>query len=203
MANIQQIRSLILICLSHQLRPSSHRWTPTTSLHDILEAVCYSLWPLLSPLLILFLGTRLINPRLFWKDQQHEFPILASLARDVLTTPATGSGVERLFNSARDICHYRRGSLKPTTIRDLMMFMCTWKFDIESEQLTLVDEYLTAQEIQAAREEKDAHKTGDEFHPISDDEEDAPVTIFPLLRPPTERVPSKRPRTDDREDQET
>lgn len=32
-----------------------------------------------------------------------------------------------------------------------MMFMCTSKFDIESEQLTLVDEYLTAQEIQAAR----------------------------------------------------
>jgi len=153
-------------------------------------------------LLILFLGTRLINPRLFWKDQQHEFPILASLARDVLTTPATGSGVERLFNSARDICHYRRGSLKSTTIRDLMMFMCTSKFDIESEQLALVDEYLTAWEIQAAREEKDAHKTGDEFNPISDDEEDAPVTISLLLRPPSECVPRKRPRIDITEDQE-
>lgn len=153
-------------------------------------------------MLILFLGTRLINPRLFWKDQQHEFPVLASLARDVLTTPATGSGVERLFNSARDICHYRRGSLKPKTIRDLMMFMCTSKFDIESEQLALVDEYLTAQEIQAAREENDAHKTGDEFNPISDDEEAAPVTISPLVQPPSERVLSKRPRSNAAEDQE-
>ena len=82
------------------------------------------------------------------------------------------------------------------------MFMCTSKFDIESEQLALVDEYLTAWEIQAAREEKDAHKTGDEFNPISDDEEDAPVTISPLLRPPSECVPSKRPRIDITEDQE-
>ena len=83
-----------------------------------------------------------------------------------------------------------------------MMFMCTSKFDIESEQLALVDEYLTAWEIQAARGEKDAHKTGDEFNPISDDEEDAQVTISPLLRPPSECVPSKRPRIDITEDQE-
>ncbi|CAG8425270.1 unnamed protein product [Penicillium salamii] len=34
---------------------------------------------------------------------------IATLARDVLTIPATSAGVERLFNTARDICHYRRG----------------------------------------------------------------------------------------------
>jgi hypothetical protein len=155
----------------------------------------------MSLLLILFLGTCLINPRLFWKDQQHEFPILTSLARDVLTTPATGSGVERLFNSARDICHYRRGSLKPETIKDFMMFMCTSRFDIESEQLTFVDEYLTAQEIQAAREEEDARKTGDEFNLISDNEEDAPAAISPPIQPPSERALCKRPRTKVTEDQ--
>ena len=83
-----------------------------------------------------------------------------------------------------------------------MMFMCTSKFDIESEQLTLVNEYLTAWEIQAAREEKDAYKTGDEFKLISDDEEDAPVTISPQLWLPSEHVPSKRPRVDITEDQE-
>lgn len=91
----------------------------------------------------------MMNPPMFWKDNQHEFPILASIARDVLSIPATGSGVERLFNSARDICHYRRGSSKPKTIRDLMMFMCTTRFQIESEQLAFIKEYLTAQEIQA------------------------------------------------------
>lgn len=143
----------------------------------------------------------MINPRLFWKDQQHEFPILASLAQDVLTTPATGSGVERLFNSARDICHYRRGSLKPKTIKDLMMFMCTSKFDIESEQLNFVDEYLTTQEIQAAKEEKDASKRRDEFNPISDNEEDVPATISLPIQPPSQCALGKRPRTEVTEDQ--
>jgi predicted HTH transcriptional regulator len=105
---------------------------------------------LLSPL-----GTQLVNPRIYWKDHQYEYPILASLARDILTIPASGSGVERLFNSARDICHYRRGSLKPKTIKELMLFMCTTKFDMESEQLSMMDEYLTTQETQTVKEEKD------------------------------------------------
>ncbi|KAF9882848.1 hypothetical protein FE257_004960 [Aspergillus nanangensis] len=52
-------------------------------------------------------STQVVNPRTYWKNHQHEFPILPSLARDVLTTPASDSGAERLFNSARDICHYR------------------------------------------------------------------------------------------------
>ncbi|OKO90596.1 hypothetical protein PENSUB_13313 [Penicillium subrubescens] len=54
--------------------------------------------------------------RAFWKENQTTFPALAKLARDVLSIPATGAGVERLFNTARDICHYRRGSLNATTI---------------------------------------------------------------------------------------
>jgi hypothetical protein len=59
----------------------------------------------LKPLLIAPIGpiTR-VTIRSFWKDHQHEFPALAKLARDVLLIPATGAGVERLFNSARDVC---------------------------------------------------------------------------------------------------
>jgi hypothetical protein len=34
--------------------------------------------------------------------------------------------------------------------------MCTTKFDVESEQLALVDEYLSTQEKQAKKEQKDA-----------------------------------------------
>lgn len=45
-----------------------------------------------------------VAPRTFWKENGHKFPALASLACDVLSIPATGAGVERLFNSARDIC---------------------------------------------------------------------------------------------------
>lgn len=49
-------------------------------------------------LLIFFLGTRKISPCVFWKCNQYEFPILASLARDVLSVPATGSGVFDLIS---------------------------------------------------------------------------------------------------------
>jgi hypothetical protein len=78
---------------------------------------------------------------MFWREHQHKFPTLASLARGVLSIPATGAGVERLSNSARDICHYRRGSLSVTNIQDLMMFMCITRFDVEDEQLAFMKEY--------------------------------------------------------------
>ena len=96
--------------------------------------------------------------------------MLASLARDVMSIPATGAGVERLFNSARDICHYRRGSLQPKTIRDIMLWMCTTRFDLQEQKRLLLQEYLSHQEIAAASE---ANETRDEsFEPISDTEED-------------------------------
>ncbi|KAJ6039228.1 hypothetical protein N7460_007260 [Penicillium canescens] len=128
--------------------------------------------------------TRKINPCVFWKCNQYEFPVLASLARDVLSIPATGSGVERLFNTARDICHYRRGSLKPTTIQDLMMYLCTSRFDIESDQHTLIEEYLTAQEIQAVKEKRKSERLDDDmFDLISDTEEDFSAKAQPSQGP--------------------
>jgi hypothetical protein len=95
---------------------------------------------------------------------------MARLARDVLSIPASGAGVERLFNSARDICHYRRGSLQPQTISDLMMYMCTSRFEIHEEERIMLSEYLSAQEIQAAKEERTQQQIT--VDPISDDEED-------------------------------
>ncbi|KAI3052386.1 hypothetical protein CBS147353_11550 [Aspergillus niger] len=51
-------------------------------------------------------GTVQLPPRAYWKEHEHEYPVLSRLARDLLSVPATGAGVERLFNTARDICHY-------------------------------------------------------------------------------------------------
>ena len=93
---------------------------------------------------------------MFWKENQHKYPALASLARDVLSIPATGAGVKRLFNSARDIYYYRRGSLNATTIQDLMMFMCTSKFELEEEQLAFTKDYLLDEDLQEVSEEMDA-----------------------------------------------
>ncbi|KAJ5742120.1 hypothetical protein N7533_011529 [Penicillium manginii] len=108
--------------------------------------------------------------RIFWKDHQREFPVLASIARDIMSIPATGAGVERLFNSARDVCHYRRGSLNPETIRDIMLYMCTTKFDIEEEQRLILQEYLLDHEIAASAEALDVQTHT--FEAISDDEEE-------------------------------
>ncbi|KAL2695055.1 hypothetical protein AAEP93_004178 [Penicillium crustosum] len=56
------------------------------------------------------------NPYHFWRENTRNFPTLAGLAQDVFSIPATGAGVKRLFSTARDICHYRRGSLNESTI---------------------------------------------------------------------------------------
>jgi hAT family C-terminal dimerisation region len=110
-------------------------------------------------------------PLSFWRENQHRFPSLAALARDALSIPATGAGVERLFNTARDICHYRRGRLNSDTIQELMMYLCTSKFDIEDEEATRLAEFFSRDEIEAAKEEKDDKPDEIELDPISDTEE--------------------------------
>jgi len=136
----------------------------------------------------------LVNPRIFWRDHQDKFSIFASLARDILSISATGSGIERLFNSARDICHYRRGLLKPKTIKDLIILMYTTRFDVESEQLILIEEYLSIQEIHTVKEKKNTQKEKNEFDFISDGEDDSLDTGSQYPQRSCERVLGKRPR---------
>src|SRR5437773_1044576 len=42
------------------------------------------------------------------------------MARDVLAVPVSGIGIERLFNMAQDICHYRHFYFKAEMISKLM-----------------------------------------------------------------------------------
>lgn len=72
--------------------------------------------------------------------------------------------------------HNRRGSLNAKTIQDLMMFMCTTKFDIEEKELAFLGQFLSKEEREAANEEKEAQGQ-DNLDPISDNEEDDPVCI--------------------------
>jgi hypothetical protein len=53
-----------------------------------------------------------------------------------------------------------------------MLYKCTTKFEMESEDLALQEEYLLPQEIEAKYEEKDARLLQDILEPISDNEED-------------------------------
>ncbi|OQE30681.1 hypothetical protein PENFLA_c002G11096 [Penicillium flavigenum] len=124
---------------------------------------------------------------------------MARIARDVLSIPASGAGVERLFNSARDVCHYRRGSLQPQTISDLMMYMCTSRFEIQEEERAMLSEYLSAQEIQAAKEERTQQQLV--VDPISDNEEDEGSTTQLQDSPKLpRRLPRVRPDDDEEDD---
>jgi hypothetical protein len=106
-----------------------------------------------------------------------------------MAIPATGAGVERLFNSARDICHYRSVSLKPRTIRDIMLWMCATIFHLQEQKRLMLQEYLSHQEVAAMTE---VNKTRDElFDPISDTEEEKEDLVYePESTLPPNAVPS-------------
>lgn len=77
-----------------------------------------------------------------------------------------------------------------------MLFMCTSRFDLEDEQRVLINEYLSYEETQAAREERDTQTNG--FDPISDDEEGEerdPTQIRCRDQAPSERNQGKRRRS--------
>ncbi|KAJ5249388.1 hypothetical protein N7524_011704, partial [Penicillium chrysogenum] len=111
------------------------------------------------------------EPLPFWRENHGRFPTIASLARDILVIPATGVGVERLFNTARDICHYRRGRMKSETIEELMLFLCSSRFDLELHEAKELERFFSLNEIEALREEKDEKLDDVEFEQISDTEE--------------------------------
>lgn len=78
-----------------------------------------------------------VDPIHWWAGRRAQFPNLSRLARDILSIPGVflllalnyssdvfkGSAVavERIFSGARDTISLRRASLKPETIRTLML----------------------------------------------------------------------------------
>ncbi|KAJ5982330.1 hypothetical protein N7451_012430 [Penicillium sp. IBT 35674x] len=124
------------------------------------------------------------NPRLFWKEHEQEYPVLAALARDILSTPASGAGVERLFNCARDICHYRRGKLKPDAIKELMLHFFSSKFDLQQSELDLIKEYTLEGEAAILNESWKPSPSLSDIDPISDDDEEGGYQTEELLDEP-------------------
>ena len=61
-----------------------------------------------------------VNPLLYWKENQHNFPGLAKLAAKYLAVPASSSPVERVFSIAGKIFRPERCSLSDKTFEELM-----------------------------------------------------------------------------------
>lgn len=77
--------------------------------------------------------------------------------------------------------------------------MCTTRFDVKSEELAFIDEYLSTQEIHARKEEQEAQKKKDEvFDLISDADEEEEENYTNATSEPTqlagESILGKRPR---------
>lgn len=61
------------------------------------------------------------NPLEMWKKIEPKYPTIANMAKDILSIPASGVGVERLFNTARDVCFYRGNHPNLSTIEMIML----------------------------------------------------------------------------------
>ncbi len=57
----------------------------------------------------------------YWRFTSGRLPNLARMARDILAVPANGVGVERVFNTARDLLPYRRNRMNAVTIQASMV----------------------------------------------------------------------------------
>ena len=61
------------------------------------------------------------DPLLWWKSHQHEFPLLACVARRVLCVPGTSVPSERVFSTAGDVISAQRANLSPENA-DMLIF---------------------------------------------------------------------------------
>jgi hypothetical protein len=60
------------------------------------------------------------NPLEFWKNHNMEFPILAKVARQIFSIPATTASVERSFSVAGNIVVKRRTNIKPAQLDNVV-----------------------------------------------------------------------------------
>jgi hypothetical protein len=141
---------------------------PVDEVADYLSQGKFSNYTTIYYLLTIVIGPSKGNPRRFWKEHEHKYP----MARDILATPASGAGVERLFNYARDICHYQRGRLKPETIRELMLHSFSSKFELQQAELNRIKEHLEFGDALLLEESWKPTVLCNEIVPISDDEEE-------------------------------
>ncbi|KAJ5720934.1 uncharacterized protein N7483_008868 [Penicillium malachiteum] len=142
-----------------------------------------------------------------FRNHSDDYPILARIARDTLCVPATGAGVERMFNYARDLCHYRRGSLKPETIENLMLYMCSTKFETEEDRLQFIRASMLEEqaaigsheysdEIENPEEEVEEEiQVDDVFNYISDDDVEEVDEEVSVIGDSTPGLPCNRPKS--------
>lgn len=120
--------------------------------------------------------TRLDLPILeLWKLVGKNFPTVARMARDILAIPLSGVGVERVFNMARDVCHYRRSRLHANSIQKIMLIK-------HGDQDNMLDKILDSaeelgKEVLKEDDEDDARTLKEEVAPYQIDEDEEVIAM--------------------------
>lgn len=73
------------------------------------------------------------NPLLWWKLHSKMLPLLSTLARRILCTPATSAPSERVFSAAGLTIAKCRASLHPQHASELIFLHDSWEFAEASE----------------------------------------------------------------------
>ena len=73
------------------------------------------------------------NPLDWWRDNQHQFKLLASLARRILCIPSTSAPSERVFSTAGHTITKLRASLNSTNAAALVFLHDSWPVVAEYE----------------------------------------------------------------------
>jgi hypothetical protein len=60
------------------------------------------------------------SPVQYWKMNEHRFPALAPIARDVMGVPASSANIERAFSTAVDIKSAKRNKIKAALFQMLL-----------------------------------------------------------------------------------
>jgi hypothetical protein len=63
------------------------------------------------------------SPVQYWKMNEHRFPALAPIARDVMGVPASSANIERAFSTAVDIKSAKRNKIKAALFQ-MLLFIC-------------------------------------------------------------------------------
>lgn len=61
-----------------------------------------------------------IDVLLFWKEKQHLYPVLASLARSIYAIPASNTSIEHLFQASKNLVGEKRINLGSEKINQLL-----------------------------------------------------------------------------------
>ncbi|KAJ5378335.1 uncharacterized protein N7496_005744, partial [Penicillium cataractarum] len=100
-----------------------------------------------------------------------KFPILIALTRDILSIPTSSTSVERLFNYARDIYHYRRRQLKPEIVKALILYIYTTKFKVKQREINFTKQLISVRELALLKQERGSLLPLPSLDPISDSKE--------------------------------